>query len=272
MSSSAHGFRTRPGRQTRSSAAGGKEHNGQKREGYDRDDDEEPVNPTPVVLDLPFQKTYYSILTFSPAVETLLCLVSSSDLKEICAKVLEDETGVAKLREELLSCTEDILARSRAEAREESLAITYEARQRLYDFTKTTRKECKSMCEIEDWAAQSSPLFHRIKDLHNRGPLAEGPEMAWRALLKVTALCIHKWEGAELRFSGFGEEDCDQFHERADALMLLICESQKENGKTWWLSDGRKEEILRLQQKAEENEGKPFPYRYECALEFLEQL
>ncbi|KAI0971463.1 hypothetical protein F4678DRAFT_85060 [Xylaria arbuscula] len=113
-----------------------------------------------------------------------------------------------------------------------------------------------------------------------------GPEMAWKALIEVTALCIYDWDSSDVRFYGEGEEDCDGFHDKSDVLMRLICETQKENGKISWLRDGRKEEILRLQQKAQSykdntwgrrykaqgNERKPFAYRYQTTLEFLEQL
>ncbi|KAI1284004.1 hypothetical protein F5Y07DRAFT_348421 [Xylaria sp. FL0933] len=267
MSSSARGLRTRPGRQTRSSAAGGKEQNGQKRDGYDRDDDREPdmsAKRPKITEEVDGEP--------NSTVDTLLGLISSSDLKKICAKVLEDEKGGAKLRDELLSCTEDILARSRAETQKESSAIISEAERSLYEFSENQMEKCKGMCEIEDWAGLLYPSLRRIEALHNRGPLTGGPEMAWKALLKVTEFCIRDWDDGELSFHGLGEEDCDEFHEDADALMLIICEAQKENGKISWLRDGRKEEIMRLRRETEKKERKQFPYRYENVLKFLEQL
>jgi hypothetical protein len=206
------------------------------------------------------------------AVETLLDLVSLSTLKKICAEVLGDRTTGARLKEELLSCTQDILANSRAEAIKERNAIISEAHGAIRKLISTAMEETKGMCECEDWPSVLFPRLRRIKALSNRGSLVRGPERAWEALIKVAALCIYDWEGGDLRISGFGEEDCDEFHNEVDELMLLICEAQKQSGKVEWLRDSKKEEIRDLQEKAEKGGGGPCTYRYQSTLEFLEGI
>ncbi|KAI3328683.1 hypothetical protein F4824DRAFT_482658 [Ustulina deusta] len=204
--------------------------------------------------------------------EALLDLVSPSALKKICAKVLEDETAGAKLRQELLSCTRDILAHSRHEADKERGAIIDAADRAIEEMVEHAIMKTKYMCNCDDWPSTLSPLFRRIKALHNRGSPARGPEMAWKALIKVAAYCIHDWDDGELRISGFGERDCDEFHDEVDDLMLLICKAQKQNGKVEWLRNGRKEEIQNLQDIAKDDKDKPCTYRYLDTLEFLEEV
>ncbi|KAI0907417.1 hypothetical protein F4823DRAFT_564812 [Ustulina deusta] len=128
--------------------------------------------------------------------EALLDLVSPSALKKICAKVLEDETAGARLRA-------------------------------IEEMVENAIMKTKYMCNCDDWPSTLSPLFRRTKALHNRGSPARGPEMAWKALIKVAAYCIHDWDDGELRISGFGERDCDEFHDEVDDLMLLHLQGAK---------------------------------------------
>ncbi|KAI0451870.1 hypothetical protein F5B21DRAFT_485396 [Xylaria acuta] len=128
------------------------------------------------------------------------------------------------------------------------------------------------MCVCDDWPHALFPLFPRIEALHNRGSIVGGPELAWEALIRVTAFCIHHWDDGELRISGSGERDCDEFHDAADRFMLFICKAQQQDGKVSWLQDGRREEIWGLQEKAEGDSDKPCTYRYQSTLKFLEQL
>ncbi|KAI1421529.1 hypothetical protein F5Y12DRAFT_767182 [Xylaria sp. FL1777] len=208
----------------------------------------------------------------NPTAETLLELASSPALKKICLEVLSDKIAGEKLREELLLCTQDILAQSRAEADKERREIVAEADRKIREVVETAWQN-KRWCECDYWPRALDPSFRRIKALHDRGSLAEGPEMAWKALIKVTAFCIHDWDDGELKISGRGEEDCDEFHDDADELMLRICKAQEKNGKVSWLKDGRKEEIRGLQEKAEaQNDRESYTYRYLNTLGFLEQF
>ncbi|KAI0436896.1 hypothetical protein F4803DRAFT_540685 [Xylaria telfairii] len=96
---------------------------------------------------------------------------------------------------------------------------------------------------------------------------------AWGALIQVASLCIHNWDDGELKISGFGEKDCDEFHDQIDELMRVICEAQKESGNVSWLRNGRMEEIQSLQQKAADTScDRPYTYRYKSTLLFLGRL
>ncbi|KAJ8133371.1 hypothetical protein O1611_g251 [Lasiodiplodia mahajangana] len=205
-----------------------------------------------------------------PTVEDLLGIVSLPTLKKICAEVLQDKTASARLSEELLSRTQDILATARAEAIKERNAIISTANSKIRGIIDTAYMENKHMCNCDEWPSALFPLLRRIKDLNNRGSVAGVPERAWEALIKVAALCIYDWDGSGLKLYGSGEEDCDYFHDEVDKVMLLICKAQKQNGKVEWLKGGRQEEIRNLQERAE-GEGGPCTYRYQDTLKFLEQ-
>ncbi|KAI0544494.1 hypothetical protein F4679DRAFT_564593 [Xylaria curta] len=204
---------------------------------------------------------------------TLLDLASSSTLKDICINVLRDEIAGPTLRDELLSRTQNILACCRAEAMKERNMIINAAGEAIDQFCWATIIERKRECMIDDWPRILHPFLYKIKMLQERGPLCRGSEMAWGALIKVASLCIHDWCDSDLRISGFGEEDCDEFHEQVDELMLVICKAQKENGNFLWLRGGRMEEILLLQRKAGKFGGDgQLTYRYKSSLLFLKQL
>ncbi|KAJ3577337.1 hypothetical protein NPX13_g3233 [Xylaria arbuscula] len=210
------------------------------------------------------------LLTIDLAAELLFNLVSFLGLKSICAKVLEDRTAGAKFREELLSCKQNILAHSRAGACNERDGIIIAA-DKATDRVIEEAMQMKGMMGCDDWPTALSPLFPRIKALCNRGSLVGGPGLAWEALVEVAAFCMYQWDGGDARVQGFGEEDCDEFHDEVDKIMLSICEAQKQDGKIPWLQ-GRREEISGLQKKAEDQNGGSFKYRYQRSLQFLEQL
>ncbi|KAI1172803.1 hypothetical protein F4777DRAFT_560210 [Nemania sp. FL0916] len=203
--------------------------------------------------------------------ETLVGVVSSQTLRDICIKALRDETAGPTLRDELQSRAQDILASCIAEGIKERNEIMGGALEALRNFREIIMAEHKSRCEIEDVTGVLGPFLDRTQQLHERGPCFRGSGMAWEALIEVTDLCIHDWANdGELRFYGFGEEDCDGFHEEVDDLMLAICEAQKKSENFSWLQGGRIEEIRALQKKA--GQGKPLTYRYKRTILFLEQL
>ncbi|KAI1736249.1 hypothetical protein F4680DRAFT_469125 [Xylaria scruposa] len=203
----------------------------------------------------------------------LLDVASSLTLRDICINVLRDEIAGPRLREEFLSRTQDILACCRAETMKERNAIINAAEEAINEFRWTTIIENKRECQIDDWPRTLLPFLYRIKTLHEREPLCRGSEMAWEALIKVASLCIHDWCDSDLRISGFGEEDCDEFHEQVDELMLVICKMQKEKENFSWLRNGRMEEIQLLQRKAGKFGGDgQLTYRYKSTLLFLEQV
>lgn len=171
-------------------------------------------------------------------------------MKDICSVVLRDENAGSKLRDELLSRTQDILAYCRAEAREERDAIIDDANLALQEMMEMAIRERKCMCNCDYWPMTLEPFLYRIQKLHERGPLSNAAEMAWGALIQVASLCIHDWDDGELRISGLGEADCDGFHDHVDELMRVICEAQKESENVSWLRNGRMEEIQSLQQEA----------------------
>ncbi|TGJ87191.1 hypothetical protein E0Z10_g1608 [Xylaria hypoxylon] len=207
------------------------------------------------------------------SVEDVFDLVSFSALKSICAKLLDDKTASgAKFREELLSCTQDILAHSRTEAKREKNAIITAAKTAIHELVEKAVTEAKGKADCDDWPTALYPLLPRIKALRNCGSLAGGPESAWGALIQVAASCIYEWDGGYVRTYGFGETDCDEFHDAVDKLMLSICEAQKQDGKISWLQDSRREEIWDLQEQAKDDHNKPSTYRYQKTLEFLEFL
>ncbi|KAI1826613.1 hypothetical protein F4861DRAFT_68338 [Xylaria intraflava] len=242
--------------------------NGQKRK-YD-DDDGENDGETDVQAKRP--KTVEQEDDPSDiAVETILDMVSFPTLKEICAKVLLDETAGTKLKEELLSRTQDVLAHSKAEAVKERDAIIERAGAEIGRvFNRSLNK--KTMGQTCDWPNALSPLFPRIEALYSRGSLVRGPELAWETLVQIASSCMHNWGDGEVWVEG-DEEDCDNFHEGVDRFMLFICEAQKQDGKISWLQDGRKEDVWRLQEQPDKYDyGKSYTYRYQRTLEFLEKL
>ncbi|KAI1126597.1 hypothetical protein F5Y10DRAFT_244405 [Nemania abortiva] len=205
-------------------------------------------------------------------VEFLFDIASPSILKEICAEVMKDKIAGPRFREELLSRHDDIMTASILKAREEKLSIIAEAG-RAIQAVRERAMENKCMCECEDWPGALFPQLRRIQALNNRDFRVGGPGMAWQALIKVSAFCIHDWDDGELRISGFGEEDCDEFHDEVDKLMLRICETQEQNLNFQWLREGsRKEDIRFLQEKVEKSNDGPCTYRYQRTLKFLDKF
>jgi hypothetical protein len=203
------------------------------------------------------------------AAEELLNRVSPSDLRSICRKVLNE---AADFKEELLSCTQDILTYARNEARKEKSAIVKAACIAVYQLEEEAR-EMKGMGQCEDWARALYPFLGRIKTLHGRGSLVRGPELAWEALIEVAPLCMYQWDGGDVSAQGFGEEDCDGFHDEVDRLMLIICKDQNQNGKVAWLRNGRKEQIWNLQERPSTLfDDEPCTYRYQETLLFLDKF
>ncbi|KAI3319644.1 hypothetical protein HD806DRAFT_508641 [Xylariaceae sp. AK1471] len=196
--------------------------------------------------------------------DELLDRVSLSVLKRICAKVLDG----ANFKEELLSCNQDIISDSLNEARKEKSAIIKAARSTAYRVEEEARDR-KGISQCEDWPRALFPFLSQIEALHSRGSLVSGPELAWEALIEVVPFCMYQWNGGHVSAQGDGEEDCDEFHDEVDRVMLVICEAQKQNGKVAWLLDGRREEVWDLQVRVD---GEPCTYRYQETLEFLDQF
>lgn len=220
-----------------------------------------------------------TLLTAYLAVEDALNLASLPVLKKICVKVLEDETTGAKFREELLSCTRDNLSEYKRDAIRERNAILQAGWVTSVGIVRRALLKDKfplsyHPCSYVAWCVNLYPLFPRIKALHNRGLIVQGPELAWEALIGVTTLSIDPRKGDTfgVTIDGDGEEECDYFHEDVDWFMLFICKEQKKNGKVSWLQNGRRQEIWRLQEQAPD-EGETYcEYRYQNTLKFLEEV
>lgn len=87
--------------------------------------------------------------------------------------------------------------------------------------------------------------------MHSRVSRVSGPELAWEALIEVVPFCMYQWDEANVSAQGDGEEDCDEFHDKVDRVMLVICKAQKQNGKVAWLLNGRREEVWNLQERVD---------------------
>ncbi|KAI1152747.1 hypothetical protein F4825DRAFT_475658 [Nemania diffusa] len=208
-----------------------------------------------------------------PVAIALLDVASPSILKRICTEVLRDKIAGAKLGEEIISCSSDIVDQCRDEAKKEMNAIISEVCQALDELKEKAIKN-NGTYKREDWPPTLSQTLRRIESLSNRRLFVKGPELAWSALIRITGLCIVYWYDGGLRIEGLGEDDFDDLHDRVDKLMLFICEAQKQKGKDEWLRDGRKGQIQHLQNLATQKAAtkRAYTYRYQRTLKFIEGL
>jgi hypothetical protein len=178
------------------------------------------------------------------------------------------------LREELLASTEKSLLYARSEAKDTNQCIqsnAYKAINQVID----EAIGMKGMGSSRARPRAFNECLPQIRLLAERGPLVDGSELAWEALICVADLCITPKIGDDPRLEE-GEEECDEFHEDVDELMLYICKFQQASSRKTWLHDiARKEEIWDLQESAEatsEFDGKDYRYRYQITLKFLEHI
>lgn len=205
----------------------------------------------------------------------MLGLISESDLKDVVTKVLADSVAGPILRKELLASTERSLLYARSEAKDLSQCIqsnAYKAINQVID----EAMDMEGMESSRAWPRALNEYLPQIRFLAERGPLVDGPELAWEALICVADLCITPKIGDEPKLEE-GEEGCDKFHEDVDELMLYICKLQQVSGRKTWLHDiARKEEIWDLQESAEAplefDDGEDCRYRYQITLKFLEHI
>lgn len=103
----------------------------------------------------------------------------------------------------------------------------------------------RGMQSSEAWPDALQKLLPRIEALLNRDAWTGGAALAWKAALEVGELCNLPKDGSECRIQEV-EEECDDFHDEMDDLMVEICKMQRSRGQSEWLKDGRVEEVIAL--------------------------
>ena len=122
-------------------------------------------------------------------------------------------------------------------------------------------------------AAEYPDAFERlmpdIESLIQSGPAFNGPELAWKALLKIAAAALSPGDGSEIDVDR-DEEENDHFHEQIDEHMLTICQAQALSEDTTWLGQARRDELLKLKKRAKYTDTDLPNERYALTLDFLD--
>ncbi|KAJ9616730.1 hypothetical protein H2200_000449 [Cladophialophora chaetospira] len=197
--------------------------------------------------------------------------ISFENIKNVFKTVLADPVAGPRAREALVAHQEQALVESRAKAEQECKLIAEEAvalLQYYQDIGAMLDSQDRTEGRVDSHARSMRRLLPKVRALFEKGPLVEGPTLAWTALLHVASCAIPEETNDATVSLEEVEDASDWLHNEIDEMMVGICRVQQESRPSWLSEHDWREDSECLRQKAKGNSG-PCTHRYPRTMIFL---